>query len=256
MKVRLRPGLPAPALVLAILGAADASIAAPKISNVSVDFRDCVESIGVTLVPTDQARASVPAGFVLAGEGTPVTPAVVRTSRCQGISVDGAREKAGEIVQIGLVLVPPDFTGDINNYTLWYYTSDAKLAQALRRAGVDAQHVPTIAYAYLPQAPGDSDPLAVIVPPPGRPQLAVGGHVTASGSPAGSFEANWWAQAGAARVKMDTDVPVIFIGTADLTLLTSPSNAIGQLFGGGSVPFPILQQFNTFAHAHMSVTQP
>lgn len=244
------------AVALAVLGGAKASLASPPGSSFSVDFRDCIESIGVALVPTDEARARVPAGFVLAGEAAPVTPAVVRTSRCQGISVDGAREKAGEIVQIGLVLFPPDFTGDINNYTLWYYTSDAKLAQALRRAGVDAQHVPTIAYAYLPQAPGDSDPLAVIVPPPGRPQLAVGGHVTASDAPAGSFEANWWFQAGAARVKMDTDVPVIFIGTADLALLTHPSNEIGRLFGSGAVPFPILQQFNTFTHAHMSVTHP
>jgi hypothetical protein len=241
------------ALAVFALALAAPMTAAPPGADVSVDFRDCVESIGVTLVSTDEARASVPPGFVLAGEGGPVTPAVVRTSRCQGISVDGAREKAGAIVQIGLVLVPPDFTGDINNYTLWYYTSDAKLAQALKRAGVDAQHVPTLAYAYVPQAPGDVDPLAVVVPKPGRPELAVGGNVTASDAPAGSFQANWWAQSESARVKMETDVPVIFIGNADLTLLTNPSNAIGQLFGGGSVGFPILQQFNTFAHAHMSV---
>jgi len=242
------------ALAVFALALAAPMKAAPPGADVSVDFRDCVESIGVTLVPTDQARASVPPGFVLAGEGGPVTPAVVRTSRCQGISVDGAREKAGAVVQIGLVLVPPDFTGDINNYTLWYYTSDAKLAQALKRAGVDAQHVPTLAYAYVPQAPGDTGPLAVVVPKPGRPELAVGGNVTASGVSAGSFQANWWVQTGSARVKMDTDVPVIFIGNADLTLLTNPTNAIGELFGGGSVGFPILQQFNTFADAHMSVT--
>jgi hypothetical protein len=253
----MKRNLPVAMAVLALAFALAAPMAAASHgADVSVDFRDCVESIGVTLVSTDEARASVPPGFVLAGEGSPVTPAVVRTSRCQGISVDGAREKAGAVVQIGLVLVPPDFTGDINNFTLWYYTSDAKLAHALTLAGVDAQHVPTLAYAYVPQAPGDSDPLAVVVPKPGRPQLAIAGHVTASDAPAGSFEANWWAQSESARVKMDTAVPVIFIGSADLTLLTNPSDAIGQLFGGGSVGFPILQQFNTFAHAHMSVTHP
>lgn len=238
------------------LSAARVGAAAPAPGpGFSVDFQDCIESIGVTLVPTDAARPAVPAGFVLAGEGAPVTPAVVRTSRCRGIAVDGGHSRPGVVVQIGLVLVPPDFTGDINNFTLWYYTSDAKLAQELRRAGVDAQHVPTLVDAYLPQTPGDSDPLAVLVPPPGRPQLAIGGHVTASTSPAGSFDANWWAVSGAARVKMATDVPTIFIGSADLTLLTNASNPIGQLFGGGVVTFPILQQFNTFPAARMTVSR-
>lgn len=243
-------------LSLLAFSVARAGAAAPHPGpGFSVDFHDCIESIGVTLVPTDQARSSIPAGFVLAGEGTPVTPAVVRTSRCDGIAVDGGHSRRGVVVQIGLVLVPPDFTGDINNFTLWYYTSDAKLAQELRRAGVDAQHVPTLVDAYFPQAPGDSDPLAVLVPPPGRPQLAIGGHVTASTSPAGSFDANWWAASGAARIKMATDVPSIFIGTADLTLLTNPSGAIGQLFGGGTVSFPLLQQFNTFPAARMTVSR-
>jgi hypothetical protein len=40
------------------------------------------------------------------------------------------------------VIVPPDFTGDINNYTLFYYTSDAKLAHHLTKLGVNIQHVP------------------------------------------------------------------------------------------------------------------
>ena len=48
----------------------------------AVEFSDCVESIGVTLVPTASARAYVPNQFILAGEGQPVTPLVVRTARC------------------------------------------------------------------------------------------------------------------------------------------------------------------------------
>src|SRR5262249_11549881 len=136
-------------------------------SGFSVDFSGCIESIGVGLVPTDAAQAYVPAGFVLAGAGGPVTPIVVRTSRCDGISVDGGRAKRGIVVQIGLVLVPPDFTGDINNYTLWYYTSDKNLAQVLQGAGVAAQWVPGLVDVYVPQVPGDLDPLAVLVPPPG-----------------------------------------------------------------------------------------
>src|SRR3954462_6746871 len=110
----------------------------------AVEFANCVESIGVTLVPTDRARALIPAEFHLVGEGAPVTPLVVRTARCD-IAVGDQSSDAGDIVQVGLVIVPPDFTGDINNYTLWYYTTDAELANHLVRLGVGAQHVQNIA---------------------------------------------------------------------------------------------------------------
>src|SRR5215467_14529208 len=65
-----------------------------------VEFSACLETIGVGLVPTDLARALVPPEFILVGEGTPVTPIVVRTSRCGGISFDGLKPKPGAIVQI------------------------------------------------------------------------------------------------------------------------------------------------------------
>ena len=74
--------------------------------------------------------------------------AVTEPGRIRNIAVAGQRPNIGSIAQIGLVIVPPDFTGDINNYTLWYYTSDAKLATQLREAGVNAQHVPTLDYDY------------------------------------------------------------------------------------------------------------
>src|SRR5215510_6546532 len=90
----------------------------------NVEFTNCVESIGVGLVPTEVVQPLVPAGFHLVGEGQPVTPIVVRTADCGGIAVAGERSKAGSVVQIGVVIVPPDFSADINNYTLWYYTSD------------------------------------------------------------------------------------------------------------------------------------
>ena len=80
----------------------------------AVEFSDCIESIGVGLVPTAQAEALVPAPFIVVGAGTPVTPLVVRTSDCGGIAVDDGPTKAGSVVQIGVVIVPPDFTGDIN----------------------------------------------------------------------------------------------------------------------------------------------
>jgi len=53
---------------------------------------------------------------------------------------------------------------------------------------------------------------------------------------------------------MSTNVPVINIGGADLTLMTDPNGQLGQLIGGGSKGFPTIQQFNTFGAAQMKVS--
>jgi len=225
----------------------------PPVDNFAVEFSNCVESIGVTLVPTEQARPLVPSEFHLVGDGGPVTPLVVRSARCE-IAVAGRSPNVGSIAQIGLVVVPPDFTGDINNYTLWYYTSDAELANHLVRLGVGAQHVQNIAYGYVQGAAGSPVPFAVNIPRPGDPAFSLAGTVTRSDTPSGSFVANWWQAGRSGNVKMNTNVPLIFIGNADLTLTTDPGNDLGQLIGGGSTGFPILQQFNTFAAAHMAVS--
>jgi hypothetical protein len=217
-------------------------------SYFAVEFSDCVESIGVTLAATAGVRPYVPSPFVVVGEGQPVTPLVVRTARC-GIAIDGGRARRGEIVQVGAVIVPPDFTGDINNYTIWYYTSDAYLALRLILAGVHAQFVPTIDYDYHPV----DSAFHVAVPLPGIPRLELSGMVTESPLPAGSFLANWWQLTPKGMVKMGTDVPVIDIGGADLTLTTRAQGPLGQLIGGSAIGFPILQQFNTFVAAQMSV---
>ena len=219
-----------------------------RIQNFSVNFSDCVESIGVGLVSTDGVRQYVPPEFILAGEGQPVTPLVVRTARCD-ISVEGRGGGVGHIVQIGAVIVPPDFTGDINNYTMFYYTDDLRLALRLNLAGVFAQFDPRIVYEY-----NNSSLLSVRVPLPGIPTLTLTSNVTPSPFPAGSFTANWWQKTFAGPVKMSTNVPVIFIGGADQMLTTRADGALGQLIGGSTLGFPIIQQFNTFANAQMNVS--
>jgi hypothetical protein len=40
-----------------------------------------------------------------------------------------------------------------------------------------------------------------------------------------------------------------------MTLATSPSNAIGKLFGASSVTFPYFDSFNAFPAAHMVVAE-
>jgi hypothetical protein len=77
--------------------------------------------------------------------------------------------------------------------------------------------------------------------------------VLPSPNAAGSFTANWWQQTKTGIAKMSTNVPVIKIGGADLTL-TTDDDPLAQLLGGSSTGFPIIQQFNTFAAANLQVS--
>jgi len=168
--------------------------------------------------------------------------------------VDGQRAKVGTVVQIGAVIVPPDFTGDINNYTLWYCTSDAKLAHQLKHLGMKAQHVPTISFEQIPSCDDGPDSFHISVPRPGKPALRLDGEVFPSGTPAGTFTANWWVETNRGTVKMQTFVPEIFIGGADIVLTAEANSSLRELIGGQTLNFPILQQFNVFQTAMMDVS--
>ncbi len=218
----------------------------------AVDFSNCLESIGVGLVPTAAAQALVPPGYILVGGADPVTPVVVRTAHCSKIKVGHHHGREGSIVQIGAVIVPPDFTGDINNYTFWYYTDHKDLARGLQDSGVNAQRVHHIGYHFNKNKPSGPN-FHVTVPAAG---ISIDGRVEPSTVPAGSFDANWWKTSFASdgSVKMATDVPVINIGSADLVLTTSSNSPVNALSGGQPLGFPIIQQFNSFDTAHMDVT--
>ena len=247
-------------LVLGIAAIGFASIGAHDVLGAppapfGVEFKGCVESIGVDLAPTANVVAMTPPGFIPVGIGTPTSPIVVRTSDCTGIAVDGGKSKPGSIVQVGAVIVPPAPSGeDIDNYTFWYYTSNQQLAHRLQEAGVSAQYVETIEYVLEPGRVGRPNVFAVAVRRPGEPRFIVVGTVVPSATPSGSFRAVWWQKTAAGTVRMDTSVPVIAIGSADLTLATSPGNALSALVGASIMNFPILQQFNVFVGAHMDVS--
>jgi Big-like domain-containing protein len=241
-------------LILATLGSnrhihAQSPLPGGQLPGFTVEFGDCVESIGVTMVSTSRARRYVPNRFILAGEGQPVTPLVVRTARCNNTAMADLKGKTSEIVQIGAMIVPPDFTGDINNYTIWYSTTDEKLTTKLTRVGVNAKLVPTIGYQYQPA----DNSFVVRVPVPGEPQFTLTGTVQPAPNSAGSFTANWWQETKTGVVKMSTNVPIINTGGANLSLKTERTGSLGQIVGGPSIGFAVTQQFNTFANARMRV---
>jgi len=215
----------------------------------SVEFTGCVESIGVTLALTENVQPLVPPPFLLVDDV--VNPIVVRSARCAGIAVAGHPSEPGSVVQVGAIIVPPDDTGDINNYTLWYFTTSAHLAAHLRDAGVEVRHVETIVY----ESPAGDGPLPfhVSVEANGRSVLSLDGSVVPSVGPPISFQANWWRGAGASVVKMATVVPLLDLGDADLRLACDPGGALARLLGAARAEFPILQQFNLFDAAQMEV---
>ncbi len=217
-----------------------------------VAFNDCTEYVGFGPVSFAEAQALVPQGFVVAAGGG----VVVRAANCMSVSVDGEPGVPALVSHVGVNIESPDGTGDINNYTFWYYTDHKKLAKRLQDAGVAAKYVPDLEYDYDPGCHGHPAELKVKVPAGfGAPRLKIKGTVVESQTPAGSFDANWWRESQVAGVKMATSVPIIDIGTADLQL-SNANGALAQLIGGDTLGFPILQQFNTFDDAHMSVTTP
>jgi hypothetical protein len=242
-------------VAIGLLAAGTCAAAGPKPQALEVDFTDCVESIGVGLAPTAGVVALTPAAFVPIGAGTPLSPVVVRTADCAGIAVDGHAAKPGSMVQIGAVVIPPHIgQGDINNYTFWYYTTDPRLAHRLRELGVDAQHVETLDYDLEPQIVGLPNDLTVTVRRPGDPRFTLRGTVVPSETPSGSFEALWWTGTSAGTIRMETVVPVIAISSGDLLLTVSDAQSpLAKLIGTTRLAFPIIQQFNMFATAHMTV---
>ena len=75
-----------------------------------------------------------------------------------------------------------------------------------------------------------------------------------SETPSGSFESLWWIGTSVGTIRMDTTVPVIAISSADLLLTVDDrDSALAKLIGTTRLAFPIIQQFNMFATAHMSV---
>jgi hypothetical protein len=220
-------------------------------SDFVVSFDDCVESIGVTLAPTATVSGLVPADFIVAGIADPVTPLVVRTAHCRSASIGRDRSRDVSVVQVGAVIVPPDGTGDINNYTLFYYTDDRRLARALGRTGLDVEHVARIGYSVRRERDGTVS-FAVRLPRCRDSALALEGTVVPSNAIAGSFLANWWS-AGDRTVKMSTSVPEIAIGGADLVLTAEDDSPIAALTGSTTVDSWVLQQFNAFESAEMAV---
>ena len=228
------------------LGKSEAALTAGALD---VDFQGCTEMASLAPAAVADLRPRVPLGYQIANEASGTGFVVVRVAACANVVIEGRSDGAGTVAQVGANLISPDGTGDINNYTLWYYTTSPRLFLRLLARGVNAQLTRDITFAVTPTGGGNAQ-LAVTVP--GYPAFSVAGPVVLPTASPVPYVANWWRDHGGGHARMNTVLPAIQFSSAHLTL-TNPSNALGKIFGAATVTFPIFDSYNAFPDAHMTV---
>lgn len=226
----------------------------PGARGFSVDFSQCTEFAGVG--PVDLARASslVQPAFTTLSVGS-TAAIVVRATSCASAQVNGGPGIPTIISQIGIEIVPPDGSGDINNFTLIYATDNAQLALAFRLVGLPAIFDPTITYEFTYDATGKSGELYVEAGGAGLPAYFLTGTEADPTGGSSDFKANWWYRGFSGVIKQASDFPNIAFGVANVSLHTSRESVLGKLIAANTdADFHFLPVRGVYATAHMDVT--
>lgn len=221
-------------------------------SDFEVALGGCDEMASLAPIPLEPVRSEVPASYALVGESDGYAVLVVRIGRCAHSVIDGVDDGPSILAQVGPNIESPDGSGDINNYSLFTYTTSKALALKLKAAGVNAQHVPTIDFAVTAQ--GATGQLAIDVPAPANPRFHVEGSVVLPSGPPVPFSANWWRTRGRTETKQNTVLEAIQFSTADLSLQTDEHGKLGRILGASTTTFPFFDSYNAFASGRFIVT--
>ena len=213
-----------------------------------VTFLDCTEFVGLTSIKQNAVDGLIPDAFTIAGDGTNAV-LVIRTVDCDTISVDGRRARPGRLSQIGVNLTVEGTAADIDNYTLFYTTDHPLLRARLRSFGLKATRS-EIEYEL------DEDELEAEVEGNKTAEYELESEVQAPQPPIVPFVARWFADGPRGTIDMTTDFPDLRFGVGDTEVEFDDDSALGELTGGESLTFPILDSFNDFSTAHMVVTLP
>lgn len=200
----------------------------------TINFTQCTEFAGVGPVSFGKASAVVPPQFTALSTGTGTGGIVVRAGSCTGVSVNGGPAIPTMFSQVGVEIVPPDNTGDINNYLLFYISDNRDLVVALNRAGAPALYDPNLLYQFTYDSTGKSGVLYVEAEAWGVPSYTIYGTETDPTAPYGDFTANWWAVTPQGLLKEAGNYPNISFGTANNTVFTDKNSKLGQLIGGNT----------------------
>ena len=225
--------------------------------SVDVDFSNCTEYAGFVPVPLANAAPFVPAGYAVALASPGEANAIVRVAHCASVVIDGQATGAGTVAQLGVNIVPPDGTGDINNYTVWYDTNGLALSQALRRAGIDAAYDPALVYERRPDRDGATARLIIANGVDPAPPFVIDSQVLipTAATQAIDFTANWWQTNRGATAEMASDFPNILFGaeSTGVTIEVVPGTRLEELLGAPRGTFVGLSVSNVIPAGHMHV---
>ncbi|HEY3497623.1 MAG TPA: hypothetical protein VGK73_23155 [Polyangiaceae bacterium] len=220
--------------------------AAASNKDFDVDYADCAEFAGIGVVPRQNALPLVPSHYTLAGDAQNAV-IVVRVASCTSSVIDGKAAGATLTSQIGISVLGEDATADINNYTLFFATNQARLHARFQGAGVDADNTNGISFSL------SSGVLDVNSSSAHTPTFAVDGSAATPSSPPTQFIASWWADGNHGVVRSRTVLPSIRFGGSSTVLTTPAGSALANLIGGTTLTFPFLDSYNTFASSHLEV---
>jgi hypothetical protein len=227
---------------------------AEKSRGFTVDFSQCTEFAGVGPVDFAKASSLVQPAFTTLTVGS-TAAIVVRATSCGSVMIDRERGVPTVISQIGIEIVPPDNTGDINNFTLIYVTDNQELAEALSEVALPVVFDPTITYEFTYDSTGKSGELYVEAAGPDLPAYFLIGAETDPAGGGSDFKANWWYKGFAGVIKQASDFPNIAFGPANVSLHTSRNSLLGKLIGGNTdADFHFLPVRGVYSSAHMDVT--
>jgi hypothetical protein len=245
-------------LVLLTVGCGDAGRDAEQVADgvegaqlasnkdFDVEFDGCTVFAGLARVDMARARAVVPAEYTLFDDGGSARM-VVRVARCAEVTVDGKNGGESIVSHIGIGLVGPDATVNLNNYTLWYATDNARLHARLTAAGVNADNSNQLSLVFA------GGTLSVSSSSSHTPSFTVQGTATLPVNPAVPTSASWWDNGSRGAIRSRTVLPAIQFGTAS-TLLTTPAGSeLADLIGGTTLTFPALDSYNVFPTGTMEV---
>jgi len=216
-------------------------------------LKNCTELIGLGPVPFATARALVPASYVLVPfNGS--AGLVIRAARCEGVGFDKGLAQPAIVAQVGIAVVSPDGSGDINNYTLLYSTDNDQLSKELSQAGQPAVLDDSLRFEFSPDASGNGEIYAAVSPAVQPAWFLTGsaGPPAPGGTPT---VANWWFNSSRAVVKVATSIPSISYGPASFSLHTSKASLLGSLIGGNTYgTFVFFNPRGVFSSGGLTVT--
>lgn len=228
------------------------SSAALSTTTFDVDFTDCHDYAGLAPVPTKNVASYVPAPYTIAEPAPGTANVVVRSVWCRTSSID---PKPSVVTQIGVNIVSPDGTGDINNFTVFYLTTSHALAAGLRRAGVPADVDEDLVFRWT-STDATHAHLVVSNDDDVQPPFVIDSIVGAPGTFPVDFVANWYVAHGKHQEEMHSTYPGILFGgnSPTVTVHTPRHSGLGKMLGSDTGTFTSLSVFNAIPSSHMHVS--